>query len=274
MPFTVSHTAIVLPLKQLFPRWFSLSGLMAGAMAPDLLYFLMMRTESRGISHSWLGLFVFCVPAGMLFAYCFHRFFKQYAIYNLPHPFDTRLSGLAEQRFQLSDFNSWMKLAVSVLIGALSHFFWDSLTHSIGEMAQMFPILTESFTILGISRPLCRFLQHASTIIGALVLLVYVLKGYLLPPPIVSRSVRSPGQKFLFWLVGGIVATLFACLVVFCFSIVYDFSLGDSQNSHFIRTSFGLAGWAGLYYYICIYTVAMRYRQKQATNALQDHKPE
>jgi hypothetical protein len=205
----------------------------------------------------------------MLFAYCFHRFFKYQAIYNLPRPFDTRLSGLAEQQFQIGHFNGWIKLAVSVLLGALTHFLWDSFTHQWGEIAQMFPILTKSFTVWGYSRPLCRFIQHVSTIAGAMVLLVYVLKGNLLPPPAVTQSVRSSGSKLLFWLVGGLVATFFACLVVYCFAIVYDLRLGEVHFSHSVRTSFGLAGWAGLFYYICIYTVVVRYRQKRG-KAVQD----
>ena len=92
MPFTTSHPAIVLPLKMLKPRWFSLTGLMAGAMAPDLLYFLMMQTSYRGVSHSWLGLFVFCLPAGIAFSFAFHHLFKQPVIHNLPWPLDRRLS--------------------------------------------------------------------------------------------------------------------------------------------------------------------------------------
>lgn len=267
MPFTVSHAAIVLPFKQLCPRWFSLSGLMAGAVAPDLLYFLMMQTEYRGVSHSWIGLFVFCLPAGMLFAFCFHRFFKYHAIYNLPRPFDIRLSGLAEQRFQIGSFNGWMKLAGSVLLGALTHFLWDSFTHHTGEMARMLPVLTESFTVWGISRPLCRWLQHASTIAGAVALLVYVLKGYLSPPPAVTRVVRSSGRKLLFWVVGGLAATLFASLVVYCFSIVNDLRLVEGHYGHSVLTSFGLAGWAGFYYYVCIYTVVVRYRRKRGKAA-------
>lgn len=263
MPFTVSHAAIVLPFKQLCPRWFSLSGLMAGALAPDLLYFLTMQTEYRGVSHSWLGLFVFCLPAGMLFAYCFHKFFKYHAIYNLPRPFDIRLSGLAEQSFKIGSFNGWTKLAGSVLLGALTHFLWDSFTHSTGEMAQMFPILTRSFTLLSVTRPLCRWLQHASTIAGAVALLVYVLKGYLLPQPEVTHSVRSSGRKLLFWSVGGVVAALFASLVVYCFNIVYNLRLIEGHYGLSILTSFGLAGWAGFYYYVCIYSVVVRYRQKR-----------
>ena len=163
-----------------------------------------------------------------------------------------------------------MKLAASVLLGALTHLFWDSFTHNTGVIAQIFPILTESFTVWGYSRPLCRFLQHFSTIAGAAVIIIYVLKGYLLPPPAITRSDRSSGAKFLFWLVGGVVATLFAGLVVYCFNIVYDLRLVVGHYGHSIMTSFGLGGWAGFFYYVCIYTVVLRYRQKRAAGMVQD----
>lgn len=232
-------------------------------MSPDLLYFLIMQTTDRGFSHSWFGLAYFCLPAGMLFAYCFHRFFKYHAIVNLPRPFDSRLSGLAEQPFHLESFNSWLKLAVSVLVGALSHLFWDSFTHSTGVIAQMFPILTKSFTFWSVTRPLCRWLQHISTILGACVLLIYVLKGYLIPPSAETRPVRSPGDKVRFWLIGGVAAVLFACLVVYCFDLAYDLKMLEGHYGRSVITSFGLASWAGLYYYICIYTVNSNYRQKR-----------
>lgn len=270
MPFTISHPAIVLPLKQLWPRWFSLSGLISGAMAPDLLYFLMLQTTYRGVSHSWLGLIVFCLPAGILFAYCFHRFFKYHAIYNLPRPFDIRLSGLADQRFRIDSFGGVAKLAVSVLIGALTHFLWDSFTHDTGEIAQIFPILKESFTVYGYSRPLCRFIQHFSTITGAIMMLIYFLKGTLLPPPTVDDSIRTGGSKFLFWLMGGVAAILFAGFVVLCFAIVSDLRLGAGTYSHSIKTSFGLAGWAGFFYFVCIYSVVSNYRRRSHSEAESD----
>jgi len=229
-------------------------------MSPDLLYFLMLQTQYRGFSHSWLGLLLFCLPAGMLFAYCFHRFFKYQAIYNLPRPFDIRLSGLAEQSFQIGSFGGWMKLALSVLLGTLTHFFWDSFTHPWGEMAQMFEVFSEVFTLWGIQRPLCRWLQHVSTIAGAVVMLRYVLKGCLLPPPAAMRPTRSSGSKLLFWLVGGVVATLFACLVVYCFDIVYDLQLRQGHNTISAMSSFGLAGWAGFFYYVCIYGILSKRR--------------
>jgi hypothetical protein len=42
MPFTFAHPAIVLPLKHLPKRWYSLTGLIIGSMTPDFEYFIRM----------------------------------------------------------------------------------------------------------------------------------------------------------------------------------------------------------------------------------------
>jgi len=129
MPFTTAHPAIVLPLKQWFPHWFSLTGLMAGAMAPDLIYFLALRTDFRGLSHSWPGLFLITLPAGVVFSFVFHRYFKYSFIRHLPSPLDRFLSGLAQSGWCVVGAKAWVILVVSVLVGSLSHFFWTlSLT--------------------------------------------------------------------------------------------------------------------------------------------------
>jgi hypothetical protein len=261
MPFTISHTAIVLPLKQFKPRWFSLTGLMAGAMSPDLLYFLMMQTSYRGVSHSWLGLLVFCLPAGIAFSFAVHHLFKQPVIHNLPWPLDRHLSGLADHQFRVHSPRAWVVLITSVLIGALSHFFWDSLTHDTGEIAWMFPILKESFTLFGISQPLCRFIQHLSTFAGIVVLLLYILKGSLVPPPTISRPLRTPRRKFLFWLVGSVVAAVFALLVVWGYDHLYDLRVTTGYSRHAAMTTVGLASWAGFFYYSCITRLIDRRRE-------------
>ena len=135
MPFTTAHPAAVLPLKKIWPRWFSLTGLMAGAMAPDLQYFLLADTTHRGLSHSWVGLFAVCLPMGLAFSFAFHWLFKEAFIANLPRPLDRWLSGLAVSTFGPRSWSEWAVLVSSVLIGALSHFAWDSFTHLHGEMA-------------------------------------------------------------------------------------------------------------------------------------------
>jgi len=191
MPFTVSHPAIILPLKKLRPGWFSLTGLISGAMAPDLQYFLLADTTHRGISHSWVGLFLVDLPLGLIFAFAFHRLFKKVFIEHLPAPLDRTLSGLAESKFCPGGLRPWVVLIISIVIGALSHFFWDSFTHTGGVLAQRIPWLLEQSTILGIARHNTRWVQHVSSILGALAMAVGLWKWRLLPPPVTERSAQT-----------------------------------------------------------------------------------
>jgi hypothetical protein len=259
MPFTTSHPAIVLPIKQLWPRWFSLTGLMAGAMAPDLIYFLMLITAHRGVSHSWTGLFIFCLPAGIVFSGVFHNLFKYHFILNLPRPLDRFLSGLAESKFRIVGRRGWLVLAYSVLIGGLSHFFWDSMTHEYGEIVRRIPFLLEKSVILGITVPNYRIVQHLSTAFGALTILIYALRSNLIPAPLSNPPVRRPRQKLIFWIGGGMVAIALACLAAWLY---YDYSIFRIDRlllSYPVSSTFGLAGWAGFFYFVCIYTLVKRY---------------
>jgi len=255
MPFTTSHPAAVLPLKHLFPRYFSLTGLMAGAMSPDLLYFLLLDTTHRGISHSWVGLFTFCLPAGIVFSFTFHKLFKYHAILNLPKPIDLFFSGLAYKPFNIKGFRQWLILVYSVLIGALSHFFWDSFTHSHGEIARMIPFLLEHSTILGITRQNCTFVQHLSTVVGGILILIYILKSSLLPEPVIEKSIFTSGQKIRFWLIGTAVAISFAILIVFLKGRYNGWNLISDPPIIYLFRTFGLAGWAGFFYFVCIYSL-------------------
>lgn len=244
MPFTTSHPALILPLKKFSPTLFSLSGLMAGAMSPDLLYFLLMDTTDRGFSHSWLGLFVFCLPAGMAFAITFHYLVKRWLILSLPWPFTRIFAGLSDSRFELHSSRQWITLAISVLIGALSHFLWDSFTHVDGEVATMIPWLTESSVILGIERPNCRFLQHASSLFGAIFVPVYLVRAKLIPPVSGSLPDVSPVSKFTYW-AGGILSGIVLAVVAVNF---YD------NHANYLATA-GLAVWAGFFYWACVYSI-------------------
>ncbi len=259
MPFTISHPAIVLPLKQIRPRWFSLTGLMAGAIAPDLIYFLMLITTYRGVSHSWTGLFIFCLPAGIAFSLVFHRLFKYHFILNLPQPLDRFLSGLAGRKFRIIHWRELLVLAYSVLIGALSHFFWDSITHEQGQIARLIPLLLNKSVILGITVPNYRIIQHLSTALGMLAILMYAIKSNLIPATSSNRPIRKPGQKLIFWIAGGLVALALAWLAVWTYYGYNIFQIDGRFLSYPISTTFGLAGWAGFFYFVCIYTLVKKY---------------
>jgi len=256
MPFTISHPAIVLPLKTNWPHYFSLTGLIAGAMAPDLLYFLIATTVPRGISHSWSGMFIFCLPAGVLFGFAFHWLFKYHFIRNLPYPFDYRLSGLAISIWKPGRLRWWLVFLSSVLIGIFSHFLWDACTHAQGEIARHIPFFLTTINFLGLKMQVVRLAQHASTVLGAAVIVTYVLKGNILPEPVTGYISRTLRQKLWFWLGTGITSALFAVGAVIFYRIAFP-----SLNIQFVST-LGLGSWAGLFWAVVVYTAARRFSGK------------
>jgi len=254
MPFTTSHPAIILPLKKMFPHYVSLSGLIAGAMSPDLLYFLNLTTVHRGFSHSWPGLVYFCLPAGTLFAIVFHYFIKQPLLYNLPAPLDRMFSGLAKSAFNLNSQCNLVVLIISVTIGALSHFFWDSFTHPKGEMVKILPFLADRVMIGGNKVHISYILQQLSSIVGALFMIWFFWKGDNLPEP--EPGFMSRKGKVRFWVLGGLMATLFALGITFYINqYIPHYMVSYTHN-------FGLAGWAGFVYYLIACSIfSKEYRQ-------------
>ncbi len=176
MPFTFSHPAIVLPLACLPRRWLSLTGLIAGSLVPDFEYFLRMKMQSH-YSHTLFGLFWFDLPLGLLLAFLFHYAIRDTLLDNLPSMLRSRL-----QRFGRIDWHRYAKenplaVAVSILIGAVTHLFWDGFTHSYGVFVQQIPALTKEIALSGWQIPVFKLLQHGSTLIGgfAICLAVYRL---------------------------------------------------------------------------------------------------
>jgi hypothetical protein len=83
MPLTFAHPAIILPINWMGNRWTSLTGLVAGSVAPDFEYFFRMRVMSV-YSHTWLGILYFNLPVGVLLCFTYHNAVRHGLIKNLP----------------------------------------------------------------------------------------------------------------------------------------------------------------------------------------------
>lgn len=169
MPFTFSHPAIVLPFLK--TKRLSATGLIIGSMCPDFEYFIRMKVQSN-ISHTFLGLLLFNLPVGFLVAILFHLIIKRNLIENLPSFLQNRLRTLKD-----IDWVDYLKenlfyVLISILIGALSHIFWDSFTHESGYFVQK-----TSFLIYKIYNiPLYKMIQHFSSLIGMMFICFYMYK--------------------------------------------------------------------------------------------------
>jgi len=205
MPFTFSHPAIVLPLAKASNRWFSLTGLVVGSIAPDFEYFIRMKVLST-YSHTLLGLIWFNIPVGLAVAFAFHGIVRNRLIDNLPSFLAYRFSPFKSLDWIYYYQHNRIKVISSILIGAVSHIAWDSFTHETGMMVETIAFLRASVLVAGKDIQLFKLLQHVSSFTGALAILLAVLTLPVLP----FKKRANP----LYWIIVAIIAAFVLSLRV------------------------------------------------------------
>lgn len=149
VPFTLAHPAAVLPLRRFL--WFP--GLVAGAMAPDLGYYLPVLPTHDVLGGSLAAVVLLLVgrlllPSVMALAPEFVR---------------TRVSRPGDVR------RPFMR-ALSIVVGVLTHLLWDAFTQTDGWFVQRWDWLTVS--VAGPHR-LYNVIGYVSSL-GGLVLLLWI----------------------------------------------------------------------------------------------------
>jgi len=201
MPFTFSHPALVLPLALLPRRWVSLTGLVAGASVPDFDYFIWLKIQSR-YGHTWPGIFYFDVPVGLLLAFVFHAVVRNALVANSPAFIQQRFGHLYGFNWPAHFARHWLAVVGSVAVGAASHLLWDSFTHLNGALVQAMPALQQAVLVGSYPWPLYNILQHSSTLVGAVAILLVVLAM-----PRQTRVVQKP--RWWFWATIALLAMAF-----------------------------------------------------------------
>lgn len=146
-----------------------MSALIIGSLAPDMEYLFHLAPRS-GFSQTLPGLFLFCLPAGLIAMWIFHRIWKapMVAVFVEGHEHHAK-------PFPFGPFPRFLRLCCAILIGALSHIIWDSFTHDHGWLVQEVEGLRQSIHVVGrMELPLYLILQHVSTVVGLAVLLFVV----------------------------------------------------------------------------------------------------
>lgn len=200
MPFTLAHTAIVLPFYR--KRWFSATALIVGSVAPDFEYFFKMGSNSE-YSHTIAGIFYFNIPVVILLSFVFHLYVKRNLLHNSPRWVQRKFQDLLH--FDLTSYfrKHWVVFLISAMIGSASHVFWDSFTHGSGYFANTLWFYQGTYVPFdGVNYPLFYALQQISTAAGLFVLFLFVFFKKSDPGAIVYQ----PRAKY--WL------TFFAIMVV------------------------------------------------------------
>ncbi|MEI8373772.1 MAG: DUF4184 family protein [Planctomycetota bacterium] len=201
MPLTPAHAAAVIPFCR-WNRYFWLSPLVIGSMAPDFAYFVFPPLSLRQFGHTPLGLVIFCIPAGLAVLYAFHRFFKRPLALLLPRPIRAKLWPHCGH-YPLLPLRRLVWIGTLIFLGAVTHVVWDGFTHedswAVHDYPQMKAVVV---TIAGEEVHWAGFLQYASSLFGLGLLAWWSWQWYHLAP--VGRE--SADSTFL-WRAGPAIAT-------------------------------------------------------------------
>lgn len=144
-------------------------------MIPDFEYFLRMKLQSN-YSHTLEGIFWFDLPLAILVSFVFHNLVKKKFIDNLPLFFKSRFFVFKAFDWNAHFIKNWWVVCLSIVIGTLSHIFWDSFTHYEGYFVDKFRVLQNNVTLFNLEIPILKIAQHTSTFLGAILILWVILK--------------------------------------------------------------------------------------------------
>ncbi|MGV9317103.1 DUF4184 family protein [Streptomyces sp. NPDC003691] len=231
MPFTLSHPAAVLPLLR---RPFVPSALVAGAMAPDIPYFIgnlpFQPTTAvwyepyfnATATHTLTDLPTVALPLalGLTAAYYLLRapaaaLLPPLPAHGTPVP---RPSGAAD-RARIA-----MWLVLSALIGIATHVVWDSFTHVDGYVVTRVELLRDP--VPG-GLTVARVLQHLSTVAGLVALAVHFVRRRRTAPA-APAAARTRPPRAVRW---GVTAALALAAAVGAFVNTDDF---DSYRTELV----------------------------------------
>jgi hypothetical protein len=208
MPWTVSHTAAVLPLRRFAPWPLDFPALVVGSMTPDLGYYI-GQFDLATFAHTLAGSFLVGLPIGLILLLGFCLFAKPVA-YALPRPHRLALRPLCPSSGALRPAR-WLIVLISLLLGIWTHNFWDAFTHDKGWFVQRLAWLREPVVhVGGATFSLPFVLQIASTFVGFAIVAVAYTRWLRRQKPRFAVDAESDRWRYLLALVICVVALLIA----------------------------------------------------------------
>ncbi len=198
MPFTPSHAAAVLPfLRTPLPA----SALVIGSITPDLPFYLPVDFPWR--THTAQAVVTTDLLLGLLAWAVWHGLLAEPAFAAAPAALRGRMRrsppGLVPRPASLPRLG-WTALAL--VLGAATHVLWDEFTHPRRWGSDLVPALGENWGLL----PGYRWLQYASSALGGLVLLAWMVRWWRRTParPGAGRS----GARWAWPVLGGVASSV------------------------------------------------------------------
>ncbi|MGW6729191.1 DUF4184 family protein [Nocardia sp. NPDC055029] len=168
VPFTLAHPLVVLPFRRFLP----LPALIAGSVAPDVVYYLPIPV-SGSMTHSPLGVLGWDLVIGLALLSAFRLSAGPAAALLpcravLPAPVHSGTWGRASSTI------------IALVLGAMTHIVWDSFTQTAGFAVQHWDLLRapvlephKAYNVLG----------YASSLVGTAVLACLLVRRTRRHPP-------------------------------------------------------------------------------------------
>lgn len=130
MPYTVAHAAVAWPMSR---RAVLTGAVVAGALAPDVGYYLPRGAASwyptPQLTHSLLGVLTIDLLAAAVLYGVWRTTVRRPALALLPETWRTEATRDSERGPDLGRVAGWALLVGSLLIGVVSHWLLDLVTH-------------------------------------------------------------------------------------------------------------------------------------------------
>jgi len=195
MPFTLSHIVLALPLKKLVTR-LSVTGLIIGSMLPDAEYYLRMTMYGTW-GNTARGILLYEIPLGILFAFLFHSVIRKALLLHLPDIISSKWQDLYTYDWNEDFKKNWPWFLVSLLVGIVTHLFWDALTH---EPNYVLGIDIRWLNMEFFGYRLFELNQLILSVLGLTILGYVLLNRKTIPTGEIARV--SSVRKMKFWFVG------------------------------------------------------------------------
>jgi hypothetical protein len=194
MPFTFSHPALIFPIYQFGKKYFSLTGLVIGSIAPDFEYFLQMNKGVAQFSHNLSGLFWFDIPFSIVLALVYHNVIRNPLINSLPVFFFRRFFG-----FLNFNWNNYLKhhlwnVCVSVLVGSASHLCWDWAVHNYFHILSNDLVITLRFCSLQFRMDTYSIFHNLNSLLG------FYFSFYIIINLPIDYTAKKTTSATVYWL--------------------------------------------------------------------------
>lgn len=225
MAFTFAHPAIIVPFEKNFSKAFNFTALILGSMSPDFEYFIKFKVQGT-IGHRFIGFLCVNFPLVFIASFLWHYVVKKTLILNLPTPLDNWFSYMTDTKFKINSIKSFVVFVYSALIGMSSHILWDAFTHKSGLFVKLIPTLSSYLSIFNFKIPFYKILQHSSTLIGFVIIILYFRLKIIKCK--ISTSNSCLEKKILYWISIFLMAIgITLCRTFYAFQSLY---LNDFGN--------------------------------------------